>query len=55
MYILVIWAVIAAGRVTPIPMNVIVDHRIAYNKASEDVYEAMFYSIADTGVRIKQA
>lgn len=40
------------GRISPVPMKAFVDNRITYNEVNEEIYTALFMSIADTGVQI---
>lgn len=43
------------ARTSPAPMSAFVANRIAYDKVNEEIYEALWYSIADTGVQILRA
>jgi hypothetical protein len=40
------------ARESPVKLQAFVDHRIKFLKACEDLYQAMWMEIADTGVQL---
>lgn len=40
------------GRISPITIDSIAKHRIKFLKTADDLYVAMFFNMADTGVQV---